>query len=188
MEFLNSGRSKSPPPERGRSARQRRAGVDRAPAACGEARSIPSLTLPFSRGGNAQYRARAQAAAAVPARARFMVKPRRRNFAAISASSAASPPNRCAIPVTSSTMPSGGSGAMKGLQRSDQRMSFNSMAASLPGSCKRETRSGTRARASAKRSPVFSPRARAAALQAVSRRPWAPACTSTSGWLVWIMS
>jgi hypothetical protein len=113
--------------------------------------------------------------------ASLAVKPRRRNLAAMSANSAASPPNRWAMPVTSSMRPSGGSGAMNGLQRSDQRESFSSTAASFSGSCSRDTRWGTRARASARRSPGLSPRDRAAVLQAASRKPCAPACTSTSG-------
>jgi hypothetical protein len=89
--------------------------------------------------------------------------------------------DRWATPLTSSMRPSGGSGAMNGLQRSDQRASRNSIAASLAGSWRRATRTGTRARASARRKPGLKPEARAAWLQAASRKPCGPASTSTSG-------
>ena len=126
-------------------------------------------------------RLRPRAAGGLPASASRTVSPSAVNRSRIMARKRASPPKRCGIPVASSVMPSGLSSMMEGLHRSAQRASASSAASSFFGSWISDRRSGTRARASASRSPGASPSPRATRLMAARRMPLAPAVTRTKG-------
>ena len=88
-----------------------------------------------------------------------------------SATSPASPPNRCATPLTSSRSPSPPSTSTSGDQRAAQRASRSTSAASPAGSAGTATSAGSSARASVSRAPARAPRRRRRLGHRVDHRP-----------------